>query len=176
MQEFLKLKMESKKAEVTDLQERRRKQKRKREGKEEEEEDEPPRNPIKLVEWKGGQGMHEMLKEDSKKANRPEQLDFVGGMRDPAKVVERFPTMMNWGKDMNVIWTEFARDNPKVLEVAKKYGTDRCEFDIDLVMKWKKRLKEMMGIPEVPQHTTSPEEYRSPLDPDILEAWVHLWG
>ena len=176
MQEFPKLKMESKKAEVSDLQERRRKHKRKREGKEEGEEGEPPRNPIKLVEWKGGQGMHEMLKESGKKSDRPELLDFVGGMRDPAKVVERFPTMMNWGKDMNVIWTEFARDNPKVLEVAKKYGTDRCEFDIDLVMKWKKRLKEMMGIPEIPQHTTGSDEYRSPLDPDILEAWADLSG
>ena len=174
-QEFLKLKMESKRTEVSDLQDRQRKKKRKREGKEEEEED-PPRNPVRLVEWKGGQGTHGMLKEESKKSSKPDQLDFVGGMRDPAKVVERFPTMMNWGKDMNVIWTEFARDNPKVLEVAKKYGTDRCEFDIDLVMKWKRRLKEMMGIPEIPQHTTSPEEYRSPLDPDILEAWADLSG
>ena len=155
-QEFLKLKMESKRTEVSDLQDRQRKKKRKREGKEEEEEEDPPRNPVRLVEWKGGQGTHGMLKEESKKSSKPDQLDFVGGMRDPAKVVERFPTMMNWGKDMNVIWTEFARDNPKVLEVAKKYGTDRCEFDIDLVMKWK-RLKEMMGIPEIPQHTTSPE-------------------
>ena len=90
-QEFLKLKMESKRTEVSDVQDRqRKKKKRKREGKEEEEEEDPPRNPVRLVEWKGGQGTHGMLKEESKKSGKPDQLDFVGGMRDPAKVVERF--------------------------------------------------------------------------------------
>ena len=120
-QEFLKLKMDSKRAEVEELQEKAAKRrKRKREQGEEEEGEErinKEREPIKLVEWKGGQGAYEMLKEDRKKANNPDQLDYVGGMRDPTRVVERHPTMLNWGKTC----TWCGRSSPEKTQVQSKW-------------------------------------------------------
>ena len=175
-QEFLKLKMTSARKEVEDLQEKAERR-RKRKRRDEDAEDDPHRKePLRLVEWKGGQGPYEILREDKKKTNKPDQMDFVGGMRDPIKTVERHPAMLNFGKDMNVVWTEFARENPEVLEVAKRYGTEKAEFNIELVLKWKKAMKKIFGIEEAVSHAVKSEEYKSPLDADVLEAWADLSG
>ena len=48
------------------------------------------------TEWKGGQGKFGMLKESSSKRADPRNLNYIGGMRNPAEVVEGMPCLESW--------------------------------------------------------------------------------
>ena len=84
-------------------------------------------------EWRGGDGKFEMMRDNLRKSEKPNMLDFVGGMRDPAKVVEHHPAMANWGVEIWSAWCKFVRKYERALQVAKQYGTKECSFERDLV-------------------------------------------
>lgn len=94
--------------------------------------------------WKGGEGNYGMVRK------KEERVCFqpVGGMRDPHLAVRRFPTVQALGKRMWACWEDFARSNKKALLVAETYGTEACEFDMDMVGRWKTKLAELWDPPK----------------------------
>ena len=115
--------------------------------------------------WRGGDGKFEMMR-DEKVTNQ----DFVGGMRDPAKVVDDHPTMANWGIEVWKTWTEFVKDHDRALQVAKSYGTKECTFERDIVERWREELTNLVGAKREVL-LRAPGSYVSPLYASILENW-----
>ena len=85
-QEFLAERLEISKKEVEQL---KNKEKRRRIAHEDEERREelptPASSSTTREGWRGGEGKYEMLREPKKLEDRPEQLVYIGGMRDPSR-------------------------------------------------------------------------------------------
>lgn len=177
-QEFLAERLEISKKEVEQL---KNKEKRRRIAHEDEERREelptPASSSTTREGWRGGEGKYEMLREPKKLEDRPEQLVYIGGMRDPYKVVEGRPTMQTFGDKVNNLWRQFVNEHPKAKEVAETYGTKENEFTPELVIKWKAALKGMVGGSDRPTvRLRGAEEYTSPLDDQLFEAWGRKAG
>ena len=68
-------------------------------------------------------------------------------------------------------------EHPKAKEVAETYGTKENEFTPELVIKWKAALKGMVGGSDRPTvRLRGAEEYTSPLDDQLFEAWGRKAG
>ena len=125
--------------------------------------------------WRGGDGKFEMMRDNLRRTEKVTNQDFVGGMRDPAKVVDDHPTMANWGIEVWKTWTEFVKDHDRALQVAKSYGTKGCTFERDIVERWREELTNLVGAKrEVPLR--APGSYVSPLYASILENWSRKAG
>ena len=177
-QEFLAERLEASKREVEQL---RNKEKRRRVSQEEEDMGgslpAPSSSSSTREGWRGGEGKYEMLREPKKLEERPEQLVYIGGMRDPYKVVEGRPTMQAFGDKVNNLWRQFLDEHPKAKEVAETYGTKENEFIPELVIKWKAALKKLVGGFDKPAiKLKGSEEYTSPLDDQLFEAWGRKAG
>ena len=65
------------------------------------------------------------------------------------------------------------RQNKGVMTVAEQYGTKECWMDNKLLQSWKGHLKRVLGANAPPAVKMTPRwGYVSPLDPEIIEAWV----
>ena len=128
--------------------------------------------------WKPGEGAHGAVKESKKKTENPGQLDFVGGMRDPLKVIEGMPSLLNLGLKLWKEWNAFLEtEGEEALRVAEDYGSSVCRFNQKYVAKWKDRIKELVGAGEAATTTLrARHEYVSPLDPELIEAWTRRSG
>ena len=123
-------------------------------------------------EFQGGDGKHEMLKKSTAKASDPKLLDYVGGMKDPAKVVQPMSNLLSLGLRIKAGWESFCRERPDALEVAESYGTPNCTMKEDVVSAWKTKLRRLVGAKGAPSlKVTGKFEYKSPLDPELVEAW-----
>ena len=176
-EEFLREKMkhlEEKKA---------KKQKRKEGGEKRNRNRSPPvqqREPIKLTpapsskDWVGDANKkHGLFKAMPAKKEGADQEVFYGGMRNPAVVVKGLPVLQNLGVKIKAAWEGFVRRYPKALEVAETYGTLECSYDENAAKEWTATLRRTLGARSAP--TSRREEnvpYRSPLDPEILQAWI----
>ena len=61
--------------------------------------------------------------------------------------------------------------------MAETYGTAHCQFNDKIVMEWKENLKRLVGARAPPALSIQGKnEYKSPLDGEILEAWVDRGG
>ena len=179
-QEYLKEKLERAAKEVEDLKTKDKQRKRKREVVEGEGVEEPSlpssSRPVG-EEWKGGEGKYGMLREPKRAEEKPSQLIYVGGMRDPYKVVEGRPAMQSFGNKVNRAWKDFVKLYPKALEVAETYGTRDNEFTTELVIAWKAKLKKLVEEDSKPTvNLRGPREYLSPLDDKLLEGWGRKSG
>ena len=127
--------------------------------------------------WKPGEGAHGATKGSKKKTDAPSQLDFVGGMRDPLKVVEGMPALLNLGLKIWKSWYAFLQEEPEALKVAEDYGSSVCRFEPRLVEKWKEELRAVVGAKKAAATTLrARHEYVSPLDPELIEAWTRRAG
>ena len=120
--------------------------------------------------WRGGDGKFEMMRDNLRRTEKVTNQDFVGGMRDPAKVVDDHPTMANWGIEVWKTWTEFVKDHDRALQVAKSYGTKECTFERDIVERWREELTNLVGAKREVL-LRAPGSYVSPLYASILENW-----
>ena len=125
-------------------------------------------------EFKGGDGKYGMLKKSTAKASDPKLLNFIGGMKDPCKVVQPMSNLLSLGLRIRASWEAFCKEYPDATKVAEMYGTPECEFDEEFVKKWKERLKKTVGARGAPNvKVKGKREYMSPLDPELVEAWVN---
>ena len=125
--------------------------------------------------WTQAQASEDMgpAKKISKKTAREMDNErAIGGMRNPHSALKRLTKVAEVGKDIARLWRRFAVNNPKVLEVAKAYGSQKCGPDEEIARRWKEELREFLKV------TTSKEivlkekiEFRSPLDADMWAAW-----
>ena len=76
--------------------------------------------------WKGGDNRHGMLGSDRSKKGDPALLNFVGGMKDPAKVVAGMPALQALGLRIMGAWDRFIKNHRAALETAEAYGTEDC--------------------------------------------------
>ena len=125
--------------------------------------------------WRGGDGKFEMMRDNLRRTEKVTNQDFVGGMRDPAKVVDDHPTMANWGIEVWKTWTEFVKDHDRALQVAKSYGTKECTFERDIVERWREELTNLVGAKREVL-LRAPGSYVSPLYASILENWSKKAG
>jgi hypothetical protein len=123
--------------------------------------------------WQGGEGKHETLKPSSAKDANPALLEFIGGMRDPYKVVLPRATLLSLGLRIRAAWEAFERKHKGTSTVAETYGTPDCDMNDTLVKEWKATLKKVLGAKAPPSVKMKPRwNYMSPLDPELLEAWI----
>ena len=128
----------------------------------------------KGLEWVGGRGKHGLLKEASKQEDRPENQAYVGGMRHPARVVRLLPGHQNFGLRLWGAWKRFASTKEDITDVAVNYGTSEAEFSEQHLRSWKAELKRLTGARSNPAVVLKDNKgYKSPLDPNILEGWIH---
>ena len=128
----------------------------------------------KGLEWVGGRGKHGLLKEASKQEDRPENQAYVGGMRHPARVIRLFPGHQNFGLRLWGAWKRFANARDDITAVAVNYGTSEAEFSEQHLRNWKAELKRLTGAKSNPAVVLKDNKgYKSPLDPNILEGWIH---
>eukprot|EP00435_Cladocopium_sp_Y103_P021718 s553_g5.t1 len=123
--------------------------------------------------WQGGEGKHEMLRPSTSKTKDPKLLEYLGGMRDPYKVVQPLSTMMNLGLRIRAAWELFERKFSGSCEVAETFGTPSCSMNPQLVKEWKAALKKTLGAQAPPALKIKPRwGYQSPLDAELFEAWI----
>ena len=123
--------------------------------------------------WQGGEGKHEALRPSTSKEADPSLLEFVGGMKDPYKVVLPRATLLSLGLRIRAAWETLERRHKDAHEVSEKYGTPDCEMKDHLVREWKAALRKVLGAQAPPAVKIKPRwKYVSPLDPELLEAWV----
>ena len=104
-------------------------------------------------------------------------LEFVGGLRDPYKVVLPRATLLSLGLRIRAAWEAFERKHKDAHEVAEKYGTPDCEMSERLVSEWKAVLRKTLGAQAPPKVKMRPRwNYVSPLDAELLEAWIAKGG
>ena len=135
----------------------------------------PARDAVDTPEayWQGGEGKHETMKPSTAKEANPALLEFVGGMRDPYKVVLPRATLLSLGLRIRAAWEAFERKHKGTAAVAETYGTPDCDMDPTLVKEWKAALKKVLGANAPPSVKMKPRwNYVSPLDPELLEAWI----
>ena len=134
--------------------------------------------PAPSASWQGDPATsHGLLRATMSKKEAIEQELFVGGMKNPAVVVKGLPTLQNVGQRIMAAWEAFVKSNKKALKVAEDYGTCHCSYDMHLVENWKAKLKTLLGAKGVPTNRKYENiPYRSPLDPELLEAWVRRGG
>ena len=127
--------------------------------------------------WKGGVGDYGMLKESKAKKMDPSKLNYVGGMRDPASVVEGMPASLNLGVRIFAAWERFTSSHPLALETAAQYGAKDCSFDEKTVADWQADLRRLVASRgKQKMNLKSKWDYQSPLVLDLVEAWTRKSG
>ena len=115
-----------------------------------------------------------MLK-PSRAANQdPASEVYVGGMRDPFKVVSARPAMQTIGLRIRAAWEALVRKMPSATLVAESYGTKDCKFPHKVIDEWKASLRRVLGA-AAPKavRIKGKNVYTSPLDPELIEAWTN---
>jgi len=126
--------------------------------------------------WKGGTGKHGTFKEPKAKTEVPRALVYIGGMRDPHRAVVKLPTLQSQGLKLWRAWEEFVKKHPKATEVAETYGTDGCEYNQDILEKWKHELCELWDCPGAGVSLVPRGEYKPPVHHNMLKAWMKKSG
>ena len=81
------------------------------------------------------------------------------------------------GKKINACWQGFIKKYPEALNLAESYGTKDVQVDERTVQKWKEELKRLTGCRSKPNLVLKEKDaYETPVDTDLLEAWVHRSG
>ena len=123
--------------------------------------------------WKGGSGKFGMLGESKAKREDPRNLNFLGGMRNPAEVVEGMPNALSLGLRIFAAWERFIKSNPSTLETAAAYGTEACDLDEKALDRWRAELRKAVGAKgKMKAQLKSKWTFTSPIHGDILEAWT----
>ena len=123
--------------------------------------------------WVEGEGKYGSLKAQKSKAELRDPAEFVGGMRNPYETVITMSNLLSLGIRVRAVWETFCRQNKGVMTVAEQYGTKECWMDNKLLQSWKGHLKRVLGANAPPAVKMTPRwGYVSPLDPEIIEAWV----
>ena len=132
---------------------------------------------VRLKPWAGGGGNYGMLKESKSKGNNPANLNFVGGMRNPATTVAGMPGALNLGMRILASWERFYKSNRLAGEAAAAYGTPDCRLDEATVDRWKVELRRLVGSQgKRSVKLQSRWRYRSPLESDLIRAWTRKAG
>lgn len=122
--------------------------------------------------WVGGPEKYGMLREPKKKDEVPKALVYVGGLRNPHRVIQGLPTVQSLGLRLRGAWDRFVAANPDALKVAELYGTKDCELNEKLVASWKGELKRIFGAKGDPSvRLLAKDEYVTPIDHQLLLAW-----
>ena len=103
----------------------------------------------------------------------PAKEVYVGGLRDPFKVVNARAAMLR----VRAAWEALVRKMPHATQVAESYGTKQCYLDKRVVEEWKASLRKVLGA-AAPKavRIKGRYEYTSPRDPGLLEAWTNKSG
>ena len=123
--------------------------------------------------WKGGEGKFEMMRNSKAKRDDPRNLNFVGGMRNPAEVVEGMPNALTLGLRVFAAWERFLKSNKAAMETAANYGTDSCHLDGRTLERWGAELRKVVGARgKMRAQLKSKWVYTSPIQSDIVSAWT----
>ena len=125
--------------------------------------------------------------EPPKKARREaENRFYLGGMRNPLAAVRKTSRLEEAGRDVFRLWSNFVRDWPDALQVAKDYGSDHCGIDSKLKEKWSEQLGKLLKVEKPAVVLKSPLAFTSPLNAEFWKAWqayakdpeehVHQWA
>ena len=128
--------------------------------------------------WRGGEGLHGALKTRANKAEEdPAKLGYLGGMRRPHKSIMARSTILSAGLRVRAAWEALVKQDPKMTSIAETYGTLDCKVDDAKVQKWAASLRKVLGAQAKPVvKIKSKYDYTSPLDPELLSAWVRRSG
>ena len=122
--------------------------------------------------WKPGSGKYGMLRESQKKEQKLDQQDFVGGMKNPAEVVEGLPTLQNLGRRILGAWERLCGQCPQITKVGETYGSPDCVMEKKWVDRWKGELRKLTGAKGASTVKLKGKwSYQSPLDGNLFEAW-----
>ena len=123
--------------------------------------------------WKGGEGKYGAIKKISTKAADVKMEEYVGGLRDPYKVVLPRSNMLTIGLKIRAAWELFERQFKEASRVGEQYGTKECSLDDKLIVEWRARLKKVVGAQAPPAvRVTHKWIYKSPLQAEIIKAWI----
>eukprot|EP00435_Cladocopium_sp_Y103_P043711 s972_g12.t1 len=128
---------------------------------------------FKPLEWKGGPGRFGLLRDPKSKSSDPANLNYVGGMRNPANTVNGMPNAQALGLRIFAAWERLTRSNPIPMETAANYGSSECDLDPKVVEVWRAELRKLVGSRgKLRADLQSRWTYKSPLQSDIIRGWT----
>ena len=116
-------------------------------------------------------GLPQRVRDSQKVKRELENNLYLGGMRNPGSAVARMNILADAGKDIRRLWGKFIQDFPNAVELARTYGTERCEPDEEIAGAWKAVLGKMMRAMAEPPVLRDKWSFKSPLDPAMWDAW-----
>ena len=123
--------------------------------------------------WKGGEGKYGAIKKIATKAADVKLEEYIGGLRDPYKVVLPRSNMLTIGLKIRAAWELFERQFKEATKVGELYGTKECSLDERLIVEWRARIKKVVGAQAPPAvRVTHKWIYKSPLQAEIIKAWI----
>ena len=129
--------------------------------------------------WQGGEGKYGMAKQP-KSRKHLDSLKVsltVGGMRDPHSAIGKLPNVLNLGLKVQAAWDRFVRSWRRAVETAEAYGTKECALDKEVVAAWKVELRRIFGAKGAAAvKLKTPNEYKTPVDVELFEAWQKRSG
>ena len=129
------------------------------------------------ADWKGGDGHHGALKAKYKKDDDPSKMGYLGGMRHPHKSINARSTILSAGLRVRAAWEALVKQDPEMMRIAESYGTLDCKVDEMRVQKWAAALRKTLGAQAKPKvRMKGKYQYTSPLDAQLLAAWVRRSG
>ena len=115
---------------------------------------------------------------DSKKdLKRKEDEFYLGGMRNPRKAVERLWKLQDAGEEVRRVWEDMVVMFPDYLKLGREYGSDRAQYDEELLQRWKRVFGDLLKV-ERGEGVTLHDNwmFRSPLDGELWDAWCKFAG
>eukprot|EP00435_Cladocopium_sp_Y103_P034006 s3229_g8.t1 len=119
------------------------------------------------------QGMWAGRLENIHKIQRVDHVRLaVGGMRNPSKCVKSLTQLEEVGRKLASLWSEFEESHPGVLNVAVRYGQLSNSLDPELLLLWRKALRENLGkTKEIPVMVKENWQFNTDLETELWEAW-----
>ena len=127
------------------------------------------------MDWIPGKGNFGMMATQLKK--KPEFLPHLGGLRNPALATLGLPTARALGVKIIAAWESLVQRLPRALVLAETYGTKDAKEDERVTSEWRATLRRLSGSKGVDAvRLQDALKYKSPLFPDLLEAYIHKSG
>lgn len=114
-----------------------------------------------------------MLRRSKAKREDPKNLNYDGGMRNPAEVVEGMPKALGLGLRIFAACERFLKSNRNALETAENYGTEACSLDEKTLDRWRGELRKAVGARgKLKAQLRSRWAFDSPIHSDSIRAWT----
>eukprot|EP00435_Cladocopium_sp_Y103_P057754 s1878_g20.t1 len=100
------------------------------------------------------------------------KIDSIEDDEVGIKTEEKAAKFLKVGRKLASLWAEFAESHPGALDVAVNYGQPSNSIDPELLLFWRKALRENLGkIKEIPVTVKEDWQFNTDLETELWEVW-----